>query len=199
MANKIADEPVFRWWVPYFLNKQDRIISTVKRRATKRRKNEKFGLEVPNLNDIRRSLLIDDETSTSHWRDALTREAKTGLPALSILEDDENVPPGFKFIELLTIFDIKMDLTRKARICARSDQTEAPSSIRYTSVVTRESIQIGFVLASLNGLEVLTADVAGAYLNAPCAEKVYTILGEEFGDYAGHKAIVIMALWSVHA
>ena len=49
-----------------------------------------------------------------------------------------------------------------------SDQTETPSSITYASVVTRESIRIGFVLASLNDLEVLTADVAGAYLNAPC-------------------------------
>ena len=48
-------------------------------------------------------------------------------------------------------------------------------------------------MASLNDLEVLTADVAGAYLNAPCAEKVYTILGEEFGNYAGRKAIIVMA------
>ena len=52
-------------------------------------------------------------------------------------------------------------------------------------------------MASLNDLEVLTADVAGAYLNAPCAEKVYTILGEEFGDYAGRKTIIILALYGV--
>jgi len=116
------------------------------------------------------------------------------LPAFKILDKDEKVPPGYKYIELLTIFDIKMDLTRKARICARGDQTKTPSNMTYASVVTRESIRIGFVLASLNDLEILTADVAGAYLNAPCAEKVYTILGEEFGDYAGSKAIIILAL-----
>jgi len=90
-----------------------------------------------------------------------------------------------------------MDLTRKARIYARGDQTDTPTSVTYASVVTRESIRIGFVLASLNDLEVLTADVAGAYLNAPCAEKVYTILGEEFGDYAGRKAIIVMALYGL--
>jgi len=88
--------------------------------------------------------------------------------------------------------DITMDLTRKARICARGNQTETPSSVTYASVVTRESI-----LASLNDLEVLTADVAGAYLNAPCAEKVYTILGEEFGDYAGRKVLITMALYGL--
>ena len=65
------------------------------------------------------------------------------------------------------------------------------------SVVTRESKRIGFVLASLNDLEVLTANVEGAYLNTPCAEKVYTILGEEFGDYTGRKAIIVMALYGL--
>jgi len=34
-------------------------------------------------------------------------------------------------------------------------------------------------------------------LNAPCAEKVYTILGDEFGDYTGRKAIIKMALYSL--
>ena len=86
------------------------------------------------------------------------------------MNKDEKVPPGYKYIELLTIFDVKMDLTRKARICTRGDQTDTPTSVTYASVVTRESIRIGFVLASLNDLEVLTADVAGAYLNAPCAD-----------------------------
>ena len=82
MANKIADEPAFRWWVPYVLEKEERIIKAVKRRATRRRKTEKFGVEVPKPNDVRRALKIDEETSTSHWRDALTNEAKTVLPAL---------------------------------------------------------------------------------------------------------------------
>jgi len=53
------------------------------------------------------------------------------------------------------------------------------------------------MLASLNELNMLSADVAGAYLNASCVEKVYTILGEEFGDYAGRKAIIRMALYGL--
>jgi len=82
VANKISGEPAFRWWVPYVLEKEERIIKAVKRRSTKRRKTEKFGLEVPKANDVRRALKIDEETSTSHWRDALRKEAKTVLPAL---------------------------------------------------------------------------------------------------------------------
>ena len=52
VANKISNEPAFRWWVPYFINKEDRIISAVKRRAVKVRKNEKFELEIQKPNDI---------------------------------------------------------------------------------------------------------------------------------------------------
>ena len=110
---------------------------------------------------------------------------------------DQKVPPGYKYIALLTIFDIKMDLTRKARTCARGDQTDTPSSVTYASAVTRENVRIDFVIATLNDLNILTADVAKAYLNAPCAEKVYTMLGEEFGDYANRKAIIVMALYGL--
>ena len=34
-------------------------------------------------------------------------------------------------------------------------------------------------------------------MNAPCAEKFYTILGGEFGDYAGRKTIIKMALYGL--
>ena len=79
----------------------------------------------------------------------------------------------------------------------KGDQIDTPPNVTYASVVTRESIRIGFMLASLNELKILSADVAGAYLNAPCAEKVYTILGEEFGYYSGRKAIIRMALYGL--
>jgi len=103
VANKIADEPAFRWWVPYILEQEKRIIKAVKRRATKKRTTEKFGVELPKPNDVRRALKIDEETSTSHWRDTLTKEAKTVLPALKVLERNETTPPGFKYIELFTL------------------------------------------------------------------------------------------------
>jgi len=33
-------------------------------------------------------------------------------------------------------------------------------------------------------LNVLLANIAGAYLNAPCADKIYTVLGAEFYPWA---------------
>ena len=42
VANKISDEPAFRWWVPYVLRKQEIIIKAVKRRSIKKRKTLQF-------------------------------------------------------------------------------------------------------------------------------------------------------------
>jgi hypothetical protein len=79
------------------------------------------------------------------------------------------------------IFDVNMDFTRKARFVASGHKTELPSSITYASVVSRESVRIAFLMAELNDLNVMAADIQGAYLNAPSREKVYTICGPEFG------------------
>jgi hypothetical protein len=197
IANKLVSEPAFAWWVPYTIKKRDRILKAVKRRAFKRRKNEKFGLEVPGPNDISRAFEIDSENGNKYWSEAMKKEVNTVRPALQILHNNERPPPGYQRIDLMTVFDVKMDLTRKARICARGDQTEAPMSVTYASVVTRESIRIGFLIAALNNLKVRSADVAGAYLNAKCAEKVYTVLGPEFGDIEGKTAIIVKALYGL--
>ena len=142
VANKNSDEPAFRRWVPYTLRKHESIINAVKRRSTKRRKMEKFGLEVPRPIDVRRALRIDEESGSTHWSSAIAKEVKTVIPVLKILDVKDKIPPGFKHIDLMIVLDVKMDLTRKARICARGDQIDTPPSVTYASVVTRESIRI---------------------------------------------------------
>jgi hypothetical protein len=82
------------------------------------------------------------------------------------------------------IFDVKAgSLKRKARYVAGGHRTEAPPPITYASVVSRESIRIGLLIAALNDLEVFVADIQIAYLTSPCKENIYTILGEEFGPH----------------
>lgn len=195
VANKLVSEPAFQWWVPYTLKKRDRIIKAIKKRYF--RKMEKFGLELPK--SVQRALEIDKETNTTYWQDAIRKEVKTVLPALEVLKKGDSAPVGSTLIDLTIVFDIKMDFTRKARICARGDQTDPPASITYASVVTRESVRLGFLIASLNKLQVLSADVAGAYLNAPCAEKVHTILGPEFGECEGQIAVIRKALYGLRS
>jgi len=44
---------------------------------------------------------------------------------------------------------------------------------------------------------VKASDIQNAYLTAPCAQKIWTTLGPEFGPDAGKKAIVVKALYGI--
>jgi Reverse transcriptase (RNA-dependent DNA polymerase) len=63
--------------------------------------------------------------------------------------------------------------------------------------VSRESVCIGLLIAALNDLDVLAANIQGAYLNAPCGEKVYTICGPEFGKDEGRIGVITKALYGL--
>ena len=66
------------------------------------------------------------------------------------------------------IFDVKMDgsFTRKARLVADGHETKPPTSITYSSVVSRDSVRIALTIASLDSLEISACDIGNAYLNA---------------------------------
>jgi hypothetical protein len=96
------------------------------------------------------------------------------------------------------IFDIKMeDFRRKARLVAGGHRTEAPATITYASVVSRETVRLALTIAALNDLEVKVGNVLNAYITAPVKEKVWTVLGPEFGPDAGRSAIIVRALYGL--
>ena len=72
-------------------------------------------------------------------------------------------------------------------------KTTTPSSITYSSVVSRDSSRIGLTIAALNGLKVLGGDIQNAYLTAKYREKIWTIAGEEFGTDSGKIMLVVRA------
>jgi len=74
---------------------------------------------------------------------------------------------------------------------------DPPAIMTYASVVGRETVRIALTMAALNDLEVKCSDIKGAYLTAPCEEKVWTRLGPEFGPDAGKKALVVRALYGL--
>ena len=52
-------------------------------------------------------------------------------------------------------------------------------------------------MASLNALQVMSSDIENAYLTAPAAEKIWTILGPEFGEDAGKRVIIVRSLYGL--
>jgi len=123
------------------------------------------------------------------------KEMRNNAVALKFLEDGEHVPPGSQWIPFHMIFVVKCDFTRKAYV-AGGHWTDAPPQLTYSSVVTRDSVRIGFLIAALNGLDILGADIGNAYLQAPVREKVHTTAGPEFGpNNIGKTALVARAMY----
>jgi hypothetical protein len=113
------------------------------------------------------------------------------------LEPSEKPAPGYKKIPLRMIFDIKMDFTRKARLVAGGHLTDLPSCLTYSSVVSRESVIIAFLIVAINGYDVIAADVQNDYVQATSLEKYYAISGDEFGEDKGKTALIVRALYGL--
>ena len=91
--------------------------------------------------------------------------------------------PRYKEIGYHIIFDINRDkyFTRKSRLVSNGHKTEyLPKWDTYSSVVSRDLVQIAFLYAALNNLDVYLCDISNTYLEAPCGDKQWTVIGKEF-------------------
>ena len=95
------------------------------------------------------------------------------------------------------IFNVKIDFTRNARLVARGHLTDPPTTLTYSSVVSRECVRLTFLIAALNDLSILVADIGNACINPMTKEKVYMTAGKEFGDCAGQTIIITRALYGL--
>jgi len=202
VANGISHEPAFNWWVHKVLKRKNRLIKKV--RSKYWRTTHKFGIVIPK--SVERAYEIDRVTGTSHWTRAIEKEMRNVRIAFEKLDNVSEeqirtgkVRPGYSHCSTQIIFDIKMDgkLTRKARLVADGHKTHPPSSITYSSVVSRDSVRVALNIASLNSLHVSACDIGNAYLNATCREKSWTIAGPEFGSDKGSTMIITRALYGL--
>jgi len=190
----IQDLPAFRWWVKDTLKRRDRMIKAIKTRYLKR--THKYGIPLPKT--VEEAYELDRVSGTDFWHQAIVKEMTNNSIAFKFLEEGECVPPGSQWIPFHMIFDVKCDFTCKARYVAGGHWTDTPTQLTYSSVVTRDSVRIAFLVAALNELEILSADVGNAYLQAPVREKVHTTAGPEFGpNNVGKTVIVVRAMYGL--
>jgi hypothetical protein len=149
---------------------RNRIVSAIKSRCTK--KTNKYGIQVPH--NVEEAYLINRETNTDYWHNAIQKEMTNNAVAFKFLGEGKHVPVGLKWIPFHMKFDIKCDLTCKAKYVAGGHWTEVPTQMTYSSAVTRESVKILFFLAALNELDILSTDIGNAYLQASAREHVHT-------------------------
>ena len=97
--------------------------------------------------------------------------------ASKLLESDEPIPVGSTKTPYHIVFDVKFYLARKARLVAGGHkQKHVPFYVSYSSVALRESVKVAFLVAALNGMKILAADIGNTYLNAPCRKRVHVTI-----------------------
>jgi hypothetical protein len=156
-----------------------------------------FGVQVPR--DAREALKLDQQNEDSRWKAAMAKEFSM-LNEFEVFKDcgiGGIAPPGYKRINVHFVFAVKEDSRRKGRLVANGNMTEVPNESVYSGVVSIRSLRIITLLAELNGLKLISADIGSAYLTAKTSEKVYCIGGTGFGELEGHTLLIDKALYGL--
>ena len=182
------------------LRKRQAIVAKVK--SWYWRTTHKFGVELPH--SVEEAYKLDEKNNNNYWRAAIEKEMSRVRVAFekwtggNTREEAKRKLVGYQEVRCHMIFDVKMSgLVRKARLVAGGHTTDTPASVTYLSVVSRDSMRIAFLIAALNDLDIMSADIGNAYLNAPNKEKIWTIAGHEFGTDKGSVFIITRALYGL--
>jgi hypothetical protein len=176
---------------PICCEEKKMIISKIKSKYWQR--SHKYGIQMPK--SPKEAYTLDKQNGNTLWLDGTEEEKKKVL--VSFKESEEQDPSKLKGYQEITthwIFDIKLgeNFRQKARLVADGHKTETPASITYSTVVSRDSVHICLLLATLNELDLQSADIENAYLTAPCRERMWTRLGSEFGKNRENKILVVV-------
>jgi hypothetical protein len=194
IAAGLDKEPAFNWWTHKTLKRRDRIIKRLKVQRV-RKGRMKFGIEIPGT--VEQAKKLDAANGNTLWQDAITKEMKNSRIAFKLLETGEKPPVGHKEITCHLIFDLKLDMTRKARYVAGGHLTDVPTSMTYSTVVSRDTVRIGFLVAALNDLDILAGDIQNAFLEAPTKEKIFFYAGDEWRADKDKVVVVVRALYGL--
>jgi hypothetical protein len=83
---------------------------------------------------VKDALDIDAQTGYTFWRETIAREMRNVMPVFEF-SDDDIVPKGCNLITWHVIFDVKFDLTHKARLVAGGKLVDAPKESGFTPVL----------------------------------------------------------------
>ena len=196
----LLEEPGWKRFKKYAKNKQKyiRMLKQARLRAARTAPLYKFGVQVPR--NVPHALELDRINGNNHWQEAIDTELAQVIEEYETFKDmgvGYKPPPDYKKIRTHFVFDVKFDLRRKARLVADGNLTGAPKDSTYSGVVSIRSIRMCLLLAELNQLEIMAADVGNAYLEAKTQEKLYIIAGPEFGKLSGHTLIFVRALYGL--
>jgi len=90
----------------------------------------KFGITVPG--SVEEALNLDRRNGNDLWQKAIDKELKNVVITFKLFQYNEILLVGSKQIPHHIIFDVKFDLTRKARLVAGGHRNNVPSHATYS-------------------------------------------------------------------
>ena len=128
------------------------------------RKNRiKFGIEIPN--NVRKYKILDDDNNNTLWQCSLANALYNVKLAFQSFKIVEKPLVGPILIEYHIIFEVKSDLTRNIRLVAdRNRNKDSQAYVKYDTVVSCNSVIIGFLISALNGMDNIAADIGNTYI-----------------------------------
>ena len=156
-----------------------------------------YGFQVPRTPTEAKAL--DEKNGNTRWQDAMALEIQQ-LQEYDTFQDlgrGAAAPTGYKKIRCHFVFAVKHDGRHKARLVAGGHLTDVPLESVYSGVVSLQSLRLVIFLAELNGLQLYSADIGNAYLEAKTKEKVYIVADTGFGPLAGHTLVIHKALYGL--
>ena len=80
---------------------------------------------------------------------------------------------------------------------AEGHTTEAPLAITYSSVVSRDSVWLAFMIAALNGIDIMSFDLENEYLNTMNRENIWFEGGIKCSEDKSEVLFVVRALYGL--
>ena len=197
---KLTDKTGWRWAKKVRDLDPSRMIRVARRICKAMRSTVKFqfGVQVPR--NSREAYDLDRKNGDNLWAEAIRKEVGQLLEfeTFKILPRGSSPPAGYQKIPTITTFAVKHDGRRKMRECAGGHVTAPPTEDIYSTVVAPDGVRCVILISVMNDLTLWGGDVGNAYLNGYTKEKVYTILGPEYGpELEGRIAIVVKSYYGL--
>ena len=103
----------------------------------------------------------------------------------------------YQYLRLHLVYDVKSDLTTKARLVCDGSQVDPRGLSTRAAVVKGISVRLLDTIAGSQNTKVLTGNIGNAFIQAHTKEKIYTRCGPEFGNRQNSIAVIVRVLYGL--
>eukprot|EP00957_Ditylum_brightwellii_P133555 10182943-Ditylum_brightwellii.AAC.1 len=164
------------------------------RNAINQKKNikEKFGIKIPR--NTKEALLLGKKNGDRKWVETICKEVdaceRLGVFQYHDARTKFHKIDGWQYAPMHMSFDIKHDLHRQTRFVVRGYAIDLSKHTTYSSMIKNISVRLVMLVAAKYWLGMISGDIGNDFYTVHCAEKIWSVAGEQLGDKKGAIKVV---------